>query len=182
MTNLAHEFAFDAETYLVWEVQQTEKHEFIAGEVFATVGARGTQVAVADNLYAPFPFHALSIGATNSPPAIRFPHCGSGHRRTPRGVLPAHSGQRLAGSRTFSAPNTSSPWWVFPPRSRTFSRTSKRMPWRKTCLTLNHDTPPRPGREQQMSSSAGRRAQRCFTGRYCVPLFFSASTTIPKVG
>jgi hypothetical protein len=40
MANMAVQTAFDAETYLAWEERQTEKHEFIAGELFAMGGAR----------------------------------------------------------------------------------------------------------------------------------------------
>jgi Uma2 family endonuclease len=54
MSNLAHEITFDAQAYLAWEAQQTEKHEFIAGEVFAMVGARREHVVVSGNLYAAF--------------------------------------------------------------------------------------------------------------------------------
>ncbi|MEZ5582137.1 MAG: hypothetical protein R3F37_04530 [Candidatus Competibacteraceae bacterium] len=46
---------FDAETYLAWEVQQTEKHEYMAGEAFAMVGARRNHVVVSGNLYAALP-------------------------------------------------------------------------------------------------------------------------------
>jgi Uma2 family endonuclease len=54
MTNLAVQTAFDAEAYLAWEEQQVEKHEFIAGEVFARAGARRDHVVVSGNLYAAF--------------------------------------------------------------------------------------------------------------------------------
>lgn len=33
---------FTAEDYLAWEETQVEKHEFVAGEVFAMTGARHT--------------------------------------------------------------------------------------------------------------------------------------------
>ena len=39
MMNLAIQTAFDVEAYLAWEERQVEKHEFIAGEVFAMAGA-----------------------------------------------------------------------------------------------------------------------------------------------
>ena len=52
MTNLATESGFDAEGYLAWEEQQPEKHEYLAGEVFAMVGARREHVVVSGNLYA----------------------------------------------------------------------------------------------------------------------------------
>lgn len=54
MTNLAHQLTFDAEAYLEWEAQQTEKHEFIAGEVFAMTGARREHVVVSLNLATAF--------------------------------------------------------------------------------------------------------------------------------
>ena len=54
MTNLATESGFDAEGYLAWEEQQPEKHEYLAGEVFAMVGAKREHVVVALNLAAAF--------------------------------------------------------------------------------------------------------------------------------
>ena len=54
MTNLAIQTAFDVEAYLAWEERQVEKHEYIAGEVFAMVGARREHVVVSGNLYAAF--------------------------------------------------------------------------------------------------------------------------------
>ena len=54
MTNLAMQTAFDVEAYLAWEEQQEEKHEFVAGEVFAMAGARREHVVVSGNLYAAF--------------------------------------------------------------------------------------------------------------------------------
>lgn len=38
--------------YLVWEEAQTDKHEFVDGEVFAMVGARRAHVTVAGNCFA----------------------------------------------------------------------------------------------------------------------------------
>jgi len=52
--NLAVQTVFDAEAYLAWEERQVEKHEFIAGEVFAMAGARREHVVVSGNLYAAF--------------------------------------------------------------------------------------------------------------------------------
>jgi Uma2 family endonuclease len=52
MTNLATPSGFGADAYLAWEEQQPEKHEYLAGEVFAMVGARREHVVVAGNLYA----------------------------------------------------------------------------------------------------------------------------------
>ncbi len=44
--------AFGAEDYLAWEAEQAEKHEYIAGEVFAMAGASDAHVTVAGNLFA----------------------------------------------------------------------------------------------------------------------------------
>lgn len=41
---------FSAQEYLAWEAEQIEKHEYVAGEVFAMVGARQGHVIVALNL------------------------------------------------------------------------------------------------------------------------------------
>lgn len=38
--------------YLAWENEQTEKHEYVNGEIFAMVGARREHVATAGNIYA----------------------------------------------------------------------------------------------------------------------------------
>lgn len=48
----AEQLHFSAEDFLVWEATQTEKHEFIAGEVFAMTGARQDHVLVSGNIYA----------------------------------------------------------------------------------------------------------------------------------
>jgi len=45
---------FDPSAYLDWEEMQDEKHEYIAGEVFAMTGARREHVVVALNLAAAF--------------------------------------------------------------------------------------------------------------------------------
>lgn len=37
---------FDPDSYLRWEAEQSEKHEYLAGEVFAMVGARREHVVV----------------------------------------------------------------------------------------------------------------------------------------
>ena len=52
MTEPAQQPAFDPHAYLAWEDQQAEKHEYVAGEVFAMVGARREHVVVAGNIYA----------------------------------------------------------------------------------------------------------------------------------
>lgn len=46
---------FDA--YLEWEAMQPDKHEFLAGEVFAMTGARRAHVTVAGNLFAALRAH-----------------------------------------------------------------------------------------------------------------------------
>lgn len=43
---------FLPEDYLEWEKAQSEKHEYIAGEVFAMVGARDAHVTVVGNVFA----------------------------------------------------------------------------------------------------------------------------------
>ena len=43
---------FNAESYLQWEAQQPEKHEFYLGDIFAMVGARQEHVLVSGNIYA----------------------------------------------------------------------------------------------------------------------------------
>jgi Uma2 family endonuclease len=48
---------FDFETYLAWEAEQPEKHEFVRGEVFAMSGARRAHVTVSGNLFAAFKSH-----------------------------------------------------------------------------------------------------------------------------
>ncbi len=45
---------FDPTAYLAWEETQYEKHEYIAGEVFAMAGARREHVVVTLNLAAAF--------------------------------------------------------------------------------------------------------------------------------
>lgn len=43
---------FGAKEYLAWEEEQIGKHEYVAGEVFAMVGARQEHVIVAGNIFA----------------------------------------------------------------------------------------------------------------------------------
>lgn len=50
MNQPAEQVVFDADTYLAWEEAQPEKHEYIAGEVFAMAGARREHVVVSLNL------------------------------------------------------------------------------------------------------------------------------------
>ena len=40
------------EEYLAWEAEQEGKHEFLAGEIFAMVGASDRHVTIAGNVYA----------------------------------------------------------------------------------------------------------------------------------
>ena len=46
----AEQRRFSAEDYLAWEATQAEKHEFVAGEVFAMTGARREHVVVSLNI------------------------------------------------------------------------------------------------------------------------------------
>lgn len=43
---------FDAAAYLAWEETQAERHEYLAGEVFAMVGVRQSHNVATGNLYA----------------------------------------------------------------------------------------------------------------------------------
>ena len=42
---------FDAQAYLAWEAEQSTKHEYHDGEVFAMAGASDAHVTVAGNVY-----------------------------------------------------------------------------------------------------------------------------------
>ena len=46
----AEQLHFNSDEYLAWEQKQTEKHEFVAGEVFAMTGARQDHVIVSLNI------------------------------------------------------------------------------------------------------------------------------------
>lgn len=48
----AEQLHFSAADYLAWEETQIEKHEFVAGEVFALTGARQDHVVVSGNIFA----------------------------------------------------------------------------------------------------------------------------------
>ncbi len=48
---------FDADAYLAWETDQTDKSEYVAGEVFAMVGVRRTHATVALNIGAALRTH-----------------------------------------------------------------------------------------------------------------------------
>jgi Uma2 family endonuclease len=52
MTATAQDMPLDADSYLAWEEQQPDKHEYVRGEVFAMVGARREHVVVTLNLAA----------------------------------------------------------------------------------------------------------------------------------
>lgn len=56
------EFKFDFESYLAWESEQTEKHEYHQGEIFAMVGARLPHQTLSGNVYA-----ALKSGLRGTP-------------------------------------------------------------------------------------------------------------------
>lgn len=47
----AEQLHFSAKDYLAWEETQAEKHEFVAGEVFAMTGARRAHVVVSGNIF-----------------------------------------------------------------------------------------------------------------------------------
>ena len=47
----ALQYPFEAADFLAWEASQAEKHEFLAGEVFAMGGARREHVLVSGNVY-----------------------------------------------------------------------------------------------------------------------------------
>lgn len=48
---------FDAAAYLAWEAQQPDRHEYIAGEVFAMVGVRQSHNVATGNLYSALRTH-----------------------------------------------------------------------------------------------------------------------------
>ncbi|WP_415879269.1 Uma2 family endonuclease [Methylomonas sp. TEB] len=48
----AEQLRFSAADFLAWEETQAEKHEFVAGEVFAMTGARQDHVIVCGNIFA----------------------------------------------------------------------------------------------------------------------------------
>ncbi|MBL8472524.1 MAG: Uma2 family endonuclease [Rhodocyclaceae bacterium] len=55
---LAQENAkFDAGSYLAWEQTQPDKHEYLAGEVYAMVGARLSHVTATGNLFSALHMH-----------------------------------------------------------------------------------------------------------------------------
>jgi len=48
---------FSRVDYLIWEHDQPERHEYLAGEVFAMVGVRDRHNVIAGNLYVPLRAH-----------------------------------------------------------------------------------------------------------------------------
>ncbi len=50
MTAAAEHSPLDADSYLAWEAQQPDKHEYVRGELFAMVGARREHVVATLNL------------------------------------------------------------------------------------------------------------------------------------
>lgn len=48
---------FDAKAYLAWEAMQLEKHEYIAGRVFAMAGASDARVTIGGNVFATLRAH-----------------------------------------------------------------------------------------------------------------------------
>ena len=48
---------FNRADYLIWEHDQPERHEYVAGEVFAMVGVRDRHNVIAGNLYVPIRAH-----------------------------------------------------------------------------------------------------------------------------
>lgn len=52
MMQTAEQLRFSATDFLAWEESQAEKHEFVAGEVFAMVGARREHFVVSGNIFA----------------------------------------------------------------------------------------------------------------------------------
>ncbi|MGR8929718.1 MAG: Uma2 family endonuclease [Gammaproteobacteria bacterium] len=48
----AEHLRMTADDFLAWEETQAEKHEFVAGEVFAMTGARRERVVVSGNIFA----------------------------------------------------------------------------------------------------------------------------------
>ncbi|MFN4149213.1 MAG: Uma2 family endonuclease [Rhodocyclaceae bacterium] len=48
---------FSAEDFLAWEATQTEKHEYIAGEVFSMAGASDAHVTISGNVFAALRSH-----------------------------------------------------------------------------------------------------------------------------
>jgi len=52
MVQTAEKLSFSREEYLEWESLQADKHEYLAGEVFAMVGVRQVHSIIAGNIFA----------------------------------------------------------------------------------------------------------------------------------
>ena len=52
MASVQAKMTFGTQEYLAWEAEQIDKHEYVAGEVFAMVGARRVHVIVTGNIFA----------------------------------------------------------------------------------------------------------------------------------
>ncbi|MEW6560293.1 MAG: Uma2 family endonuclease [Pseudomonadota bacterium] len=48
---------FSADDFLAWEMQQADKHEYLAGEVFAMAGASDAHVTISGNVFAALRAH-----------------------------------------------------------------------------------------------------------------------------
>ncbi|MFA5684608.1 MAG: Uma2 family endonuclease [Lysobacteraceae bacterium] len=51
MSQLAEKTFFDADAYLAWEAEQSARHEYVHGEVFAMTGALEAHVTIAGNVF-----------------------------------------------------------------------------------------------------------------------------------
>ena len=52
MALVQERMTFGTQEYLAWEAEQIDKHEYVAGEVFAMMGARRVHVIVMGNIFA----------------------------------------------------------------------------------------------------------------------------------
>ena len=60
MANPAHQPIFTSSDYLAWEEEQTERHEFVAGELFLRDASEDKHVTVSGNLHAALHYHLRS--------------------------------------------------------------------------------------------------------------------------
>jgi Uma2 family endonuclease len=60
MANPAHQPIFTSSDYLAWEEEQTERHEFVAGELFLRDASEDRHVTVSGNLHAALHYHLRS--------------------------------------------------------------------------------------------------------------------------
>jgi Uma2 family endonuclease len=51
MGNAARQITMTPDEFLAWEAKQTERHDFVDGEVFAMAGAEARHITVSGNLY-----------------------------------------------------------------------------------------------------------------------------------